>query len=63
MYTLTRYNIKKWVKGFSTVKEMPYSTGGVNEKNDFYYLCGLDNALRKCVARVRSRREKLSWIR
>jgi hypothetical protein len=48
MYTLSRYNIdKKWMKGFSMVKEMLHATGGVNEKNYFYYLCGLDNPLRK----------------
>src|SRR4030067_2756691 len=54
---------KKWVKGFSIVKEKLYATGGVYEKNYFYYLCGLDNAFRKCVARVSSRKGQLSWIR
>ena len=64
MYTLSRYNMnKKWINGFSTVKEMLHATGGVYEKNYFYYLCGLDNALRKCVARLHSRKGQLSWIR
>jgi hypothetical protein len=54
---------KKWIKGFSMVKEMLHAKGVVNEKNYFYYLCGLDNALRKYVARVRSQSGKLSWIR
>ena len=64
MYTLSRYNInKKSIRGFSMVKEMLHATGGVNEKNYFYYLCSLDNALRKYIARVRSQSGKQSWIR
>jgi hypothetical protein len=48
----------KWIKGFPMVKEMRYLKGGVYEEDYFCYLCGLDNALRKYVARIRSQRGK-----
>ena len=50
---ISRYNINRRGQRVLPVKEMLRATGGVNEKDySFYYLFGIDNALRECVSRI-----------